>query len=170
MTEPDHVDDIITAWHVQLPEVAGLPLELAKRSALLTAAFDEVAARELERLGLTQAEYGVLAVLRRTGEPHRLKPTDLTHALLLSSGGTSNVLKRLVTAGLVTREAAADDGRSSWVRLTARGVEIAESAVRAVTAAHARILARVPEARARELNDLLRDVLAAVEEGVLVRR
>jgi DNA-binding MarR family transcriptional regulator len=170
MTEPDHVDDIITAWHVQLPEIAGLPLELAKRSALLTAAFDEVAAHELERFRLTQAEYGMLAVLRRVGEPYRLKPTELTHALLLSSGGTSNVLKRLGGAGLVTREAARDDGRSSWVRLTPRGVEVAESAVRAVTAAHARIVARIPETEAQLLNNLLRDVLAAVEEGVLVRR
>ncbi|MFI0900239.1 MarR family winged helix-turn-helix transcriptional regulator [Streptomyces sp. NPDC020983] len=168
--EPDHVDDIVTAWHVQLPGVAGLPLELAKRSALLTAAFDEVAARALEKLGLTQAEYGVLAVLRRTGEPYRLKPTDLTHALLLSSGGTSNLLKRLVAAGLVTREAALDDGRSSWVRLTPEGVAAAEAAVRAVTAAHARVVARIPEEQAGRLNALLKDVLAAVEEGILLRR
>ncbi|MFG2696877.1 MarR family winged helix-turn-helix transcriptional regulator [Kitasatospora sp. NPDC051984] len=168
MSEPDHVDDIISAWHVQLPEIAGLPLELAKRSALLTAAFDEVAARELERLGMTQAEYGLLAVLRRAGEPYRLKPTELTNALLLSSGGTSNVLKRLAGAGLVSREADDGDGRSSWVRLTPRGVEVAEESVRAVTAAHARIVARIPEAEL--LNRVLRDALAAVEEGVLVRR
>ncbi|GAA2123353.1 MarR family transcriptional regulator [Kitasatospora saccharophila] len=170
MSGPDHVDEIITAWHVQLPEIAGLPLELAKRSALLTAAFDEVAARELERLGLTQAEYGMLAVLRRAGEPYRLRPTELTGALLLSSGGTSNVLKRLGAAGLVSREADTGDGRSSWVRLTPRGVESAEAAVRAVTAAHAGIVARIPGTTAELLNTVLKDVLAAVEEGVLVRR
>ncbi|MET8703037.1 MarR family transcriptional regulator [Kitasatospora sp. NPDC004723] len=100
----------------------------------------------------------------------RLKPTELTNALLLSSGGTSNVLKRLAGAGLVSREADDGDGRSSWVRLTRRGVEVAEDSVRAVTAAHARIVARIPEAEAELLNRMLRDVLAAVEEGVLVRR
>jgi hypothetical protein len=42
--------------------------------------------------------------------------------------------------------------------------------VRAVTAAHARIVARIPEAEAELLNRILRDALAAVEEGVLVRR
>ncbi|WP_267884976.1 MarR family transcriptional regulator [Kitasatospora phosalacinea] len=103
--------------------------------------FDEVAARELERLGLTAAEYGVLAVLRRVGEPYRLKPTGLTSALLLSSGGTGNVLKRLGAAGLASREADAGDGCSSWVRLTPEGVRAAEAAVRAVTAAHAGIVA-----------------------------
>ncbi|MFD9544898.1 MarR family winged helix-turn-helix transcriptional regulator [Streptomyces sp. NPDC060022] len=170
MTDPDHVDDIITAWRVELPEIAGLPLELAKRSALLTSAFDVAGAAALEKLGLTQAEYGVLAVLRRVGEPFRVKPTELTHALLLSSGGTSNVIKRLVAVGHIVREAAEDDGRSSWVRLTPQGVTVAETAVRTVTAAHARLVDRIPESEAQRLSELLRTVLAAVEEGVLVRR
>ncbi|MFI6284443.1 MarR family winged helix-turn-helix transcriptional regulator [Streptomyces sp. NPDC051018] len=169
MAEPDHVDEIIAAWHTQLPDVAGLPLELAKRSALLTSAFDIAAAGALEKLGLTPAEYGVLAVLRRVGPPYRLRPTELTHALLLSSGGTSNVIKRLAGAGQVVREAAEDDGRSSWVRLTPAGVEAAETAVREVTAAHGRLVERIPPAQAQLLNELLRSVLASVEEGVLVR-
>ncbi|WP_425548995.1 hypothetical protein [Actinomadura meridiana] len=41
--------------------------------------------------------------MRRVGAPYRLKPTELTNALLLTSGGISNVIKRLVDAG---------DGRS----------------------------------------------------------
>ncbi|MFF5210568.1 MarR family winged helix-turn-helix transcriptional regulator [Streptosporangium sp. NPDC000396] len=170
MVEPDHVDDIIAAWHIQMPGVAGLPLELAKRSALLTAAFDGATAVELEKLGLTPAEYGVLATLRRIGEPYRLKPTELTHALLLSSGGISNVLKRLVAAGYVIREAAEDDGRSTWVRLTPQGVEIAEEAVRTTTAAHARMVERIPEQTARALSEHLRIALTAIEDGFLIRR
>jgi DNA-binding MarR family transcriptional regulator len=170
MAEPDHVDDVISAWHEQMPEIADLPLELAKRTALLSSAFDRVAASELDRLGLTQAEYGTLAMLRRIGPPYRLKPTDLTNGLLLSSGGTSNVLKRLVAVGSVVREPAEDDGRSSWVRLTPAGVELAETAVRGVTRAHALLVERMLPGQAQELNGLLRSVLAAVEEGVLVRR
>ncbi|MFE1764613.1 MarR family winged helix-turn-helix transcriptional regulator [Streptomyces angustmyceticus] len=168
--EPDHVDEIISAWGHELPEIAGLPLELAKRSALLVSAFDVAASAELEKLGLTQAEYGVLATLRRIGAPYRLKPTDLTHALLLSSGGTSNVVKRLVAAGHVTRAAAEDDARSSWVQLTPSGVETAEAAVRATTAVHARLVDRIPERTAKALSEQLRIALAAIEEGVLIRR
>ncbi|MFH8569433.1 MarR family winged helix-turn-helix transcriptional regulator [Streptomyces sp. NPDC017993] len=168
--EPDHVDEIISAWGNELPEIAGLPLELAKRSALLVSAFDVAAGAELEKLGLTQAEYGVLATLRRIGTPYRLKPTDLTHALLLSSGGTSNVIKRLVAAGYVTRAAAEDDARSSWVQLTPSGVATAETAVRATTAVHARLVERIPERTAKALSEQLRIALAAIEDGVLIRR
>ncbi len=168
--EPDHVDDIITAWRAELPEIAGLPLELAKRTALLNAAFDTLTVQELDRLGLTQADYGVLATLRRLGEPYRLKPTDLTHALLLSSGGTSNIVKRLTDAGYVVREADDQDGRSAWVRLTPEGVRVAEEAVRATTEAHARLVARLPGRTAALLSELLRTSLAAIEDGVLLRR
>ncbi len=170
MVEPDHVDDVISAWRIQLPEVAGLPLELAKRSALLTSAFDSLAAIELEKLGLTPAEYGVLATLRRIGTPYRARPSELTHALLLSSGGISNVLKRLVSVGYVVREAAEDDGRSTLVRLTHPGVQAAEVAVRTTTAAHARMIERIPEPTARALSELLRTALSAIEDGFLIRR
>ena len=168
--EPDHVDEIISAWRIEMPEIAGLPLELAKRTALLVSAFDLTAAAALDKLHLTQAEYGVLATLRRVGAPYRLKPTELTHALLLSSGGTSNVIKRLVAAGYVIRQADTEDGRSNWVELTPLGVKTAEEAVRTTTAAHARLVSRMPEATARALSELLRVALAAVEEGVLIHR
>ncbi|MBV6701054.1 MarR family winged helix-turn-helix transcriptional regulator [Kitasatospora aureofaciens] len=165
----DHVDEIITAWRKELPEIAGLPLELSKRTALLTAAFDVLTQEELERLGLTQADYGVLATLRRIGDPYRLTPTDLSQSLLLSSGGTSNVVKRLVEAGYLAREADPKDGRSSFVKLTPEGIRIAEEAVTKVTAAHARLVARIPDQTARLISELLRTALAAVEEGVLIR-
>lgn len=170
MAEADHVDEIIDAWRQELPEIAGLPLELAKRTALLNAVFDSATVTELARLGLTQADYGILATLRRIGSPYRMRPTDLTHALLLSSGGTSNVVRRLVDLGYVTREADDRDGRSAWVRLTARGVEVAEAAVRAATAAHARLVTHIPEHIALELSRLLRAALTSVEETSPARR
>ncbi|MQS10977.1 MarR family transcriptional regulator [Streptomyces kaniharaensis] len=160
---------MITAWRKELPEIAGLPLELSKRTSLLAAAFQVLTIEELERLGLTEADYGVLATLRRIGEPHRLTPTDLSQSLLLSSGGTSNVVKRLVEAGYLVREADPKDGRSSFVKLTPDGIRIAEEAVIKVTEAHARLVARIPDQTARLISELLRAALAAVEEGVLIR-
>jgi DNA-binding MarR family transcriptional regulator len=168
--EPDHVDDIISAWRNELPEVAGLPLELGKRTALFHAAFDRITQIELEKLGLTPADYGVLASLRRIGKPYRLKPTELTQGLLLSSGGMSNITKRLIDLGYVEREADEQDGRSSWVRLTPTGVQVAETAVLRTTEAHARLVARIPTQTARLISELLRTALVAIEDGVLLRR
>jgi DNA-binding MarR family transcriptional regulator len=160
----DLVDDIVAAWKRELPEIAGLELELGKRAGLLHAILNEAATRPLAKFKLTKAEYDVLAVLRATGAPYRLKPTDLAGRLWLSSGGTSNVLKRLTDADLISREQDAGDARSSWVQLTARGVETAEAAVRAATDEQRRLLKSVPEETARAAADALRDVLRALQE------
>lgn len=98
----------------------------------------------LPRFGLTFAEYDVVVSLRRAGKPYRMKPHELTRALLMSTGGTSNVVNHLVAAGLVERDPDPDDRRSSWVQLTRAGVDIAEQVVRATSAAHAEVFAGVP--------------------------
>nr|WP_205863236.1 MarR family transcriptional regulator [Planosporangium thailandense] len=153
---------MVDAWRAELPAAAGLELELGKRAARLTALLDEATNAQLSRFGLTRAEYEVLAILRAEGPPYQLRPTDLTSRLLLSSGGTSNLLRRLTDIGLVEREADARDARSSWVRLTSGGREIAEMAVRAASGAQAALLRSVPEDTARAAIDALREVLLAL--------
>ncbi|MFI9384919.1 MarR family winged helix-turn-helix transcriptional regulator [Kutzneria sp. NPDC052558] len=158
----DVVDGILDAWRGQLPEIAGIELELSKRAGRLHTMLAEATNGQLSRFGLTKAEYDVLAVLRSTGEPHRLRPTDLAARLLLSSGGTSNVLRRLAAEGLVTREADPDDARSSWVQLTPQGADTAEAAVLASTEAQGTLLKAVPPETARQAADILREVLLAL--------
>jgi DNA-binding MarR family transcriptional regulator len=164
--KPDRADEIIARWRIELPEIAGLGLELAKRTARLGAILDAATSAELGKMGLTRAEYEILATLRRAGRPYRLTPTELTGSLLLSSGGTSNVIRRMVDAGYVTREANEQDGRSSWVQLTNLGVRVAENAVRRSVAAHDALMQRIPKRSARSLNNLLRDALVALGDAV----
>ncbi|WP_051581199.1 MarR family winged helix-turn-helix transcriptional regulator [Pseudonocardia acaciae] len=161
----DVVDEIVGGWRTELPQVAGVPLELAKRAGRLAGLIDAAVVTELDRLGRTKAEYEVLSRLRLVGRPYRRKPHELASSLLLSSGGTTNVLHRLTAAGLVVREADPDDRRSVWVRLTPEGVRAAEETVLAANAAQSELLGRLPEATARALADLLRDVLAAIDPG-----
>ncbi|MER6841102.1 MarR family winged helix-turn-helix transcriptional regulator [Streptomyces platensis] len=78
-----------------------------------------------------RADYEVLNALLSAGEPCEPRPMDLRERLLLTSGGTSNVLNRLVKAGLLTRQQGASDGRSNWVRLSDTGLHLAEDKVTA---------------------------------------
>ncbi|GAB3874300.1 hypothetical protein GCM10029964_016040 [Kibdelosporangium lantanae] len=87
LTMKDQVDGIVEAWRRELPEVAGIELELGKRIHRLSALMTEAVTRQLVEFKLTKAEYDVLAVLRSQGAPFRLRPTDLVSRLLLSSGG-----------------------------------------------------------------------------------
>ncbi|WP_433349654.1 MarR family winged helix-turn-helix transcriptional regulator [Microtetraspora malaysiensis] len=162
VTGRDRVDEMIEAWRAELPEAATTQLEIVKRVGRLKARIETVTQAVLAGYGLTYAEFDVLATLRRAGHPYRVKPSTLAARLMLTTGGTSNILQRLLAAGLIEREPDPSDGRSSWVRLTPQGVERAEELSLATTEAHKDLFADVPEATARALADVLRDVLLAL--------
>ena len=159
--EPDPVDGLITAWQTELPEVLGPTTELTKRIMVLSGELAAATKRELSAFGLTAAEFDVLATLRRGGKPYRLKPNELSRSLLLSTGGTSNVVNHLVAEGLVRREPDPDDGRSTLISLTPKGVRLAEDALRATSTAHAEVFDTVPPAVLRAATKGLRDLFLA---------
>jgi DNA-binding MarR family transcriptional regulator len=156
------VDEIAGAWNTELPGVVGDELALSKRAARVSALLNAPAEARLARLGLTRAEYDILAVLRSAGAPYRLRPSVLTQRLALTSGGTSNVLRRLTQAGLVERDPDPADARSSWVRLSPAGMDRAEEAVRAASAAQSALLRDVPPEVTRAAIDSLRALLLAL--------
>lgn len=83
----------------------------------------------LEPFGLKYQEYAVLATLRVAGAPYRLPPSRLQATLLFTSGGLSNLLKRLERAGWIKRSIDPSDGRGVLVKLTPKGVRLADEAM-----------------------------------------
>jgi DNA-binding MarR family transcriptional regulator len=156
----DEVDALVPAWAAELPAELVTTLELTKRVSRLGGLFEQAIRTELADLGLTYAEFDVLAALRRAGDPYRLTPSELSRSLFLTSGGISNVLQRLTSAGYVERGATPGDGRSRWVRLTAEGHELAGTAMAASVRAQSEVVAGVPVESLREAADALREVLA----------
>ncbi len=106
----------------------------------------------------TTAEFDVIVSLRRSGAPYRQKPSDLSRSLLLSSGGTSNVVNQLVRRGLVLREPDPDDGRGTQIRLIEAGVRAAEQAVAANAAAHHKLWDHLPDEVVKRAAAALRDL------------
>jgi DNA-binding MarR family transcriptional regulator len=156
----DEVDALVPLW-----EKAGMPpsliagLELVKRATRIHLQVDQVLKAELAELGLTYAEFDVLAALSRTAPPHRMRPSELTKALLLTSGGISNVLQRLTAAGHVERDPDPADARSRWVQLTPSGLDTARRALAVSARVHEEVFAGVPEETLRQAADTLREVL-----------
>jgi len=164
------VEELIAAWRDELPDVLGPTMELTKRVLVLAGELNEATRRELPRFGLTPAEFDVLAALRRSGAPYRLKANELSRSLLLSTGGTSNIVNRLVGRGLVCREPDPGDGRSTLVALTDSGMKVAEAAVRANSAAHADVFADLPPEVTRAATDVLREVFAIIDRSRTTER
>lgn len=159
----DDVDDLVPGWTANgLPGSLIATLELSKRISRLDGLIEHAIRAEIAELGLTYAEFDVLAALLRTGEPYRLKPSELSRSLFLTSGGTSNVLQRLTATGRIERAENPGDGRSRWVQLTPEGVRVAEAASAAAGKVHAEVMSGVPEEAIRRAADALREINAIV--------
>jgi DNA-binding MarR family transcriptional regulator len=137
-------------------------MELGKRVHRLAGRLQEAVRNETAAMGLTPAEFDVLSALRRAGPPYALKPSELAAGLLLTSGGISNVLRRLQQDGLIERAADPADARVAWVRLSEPGVAAAEKIVRAVTGAQARLFAAADATLVAAAADRLRELLIAL--------
>ncbi|WP_326568884.1 MarR family transcriptional regulator [Amycolatopsis rhabdoformis] len=161
-TGRDLVDGMTTAWRREMPEVDLAIVELTRRAARLGVILQDRLAACLEPWSLTRADFNVLNVLRGAGSPYELRPSDMHERLMLTAGGVSNVLGRLLRAELVERRRDESDGRGLWVRLTPRGVETAEATMRAWAAEQEVLYRDVTESQARVASAALREVLLAI--------
>lgn len=158
----DEVDRLATHWTASgMPQDAITRLELSKRVSRLALRHEQAMKVALAELGLTYAEFDVLAALHRAGGP--LRPSELTRALYLTSGGTSNVLQRLTAAGHVEREPNTEDARGRWVRLTPSGEAITDKAMAASARVHEDLFAGIPTPTIRTAADALREITAVTD-------
>jgi DNA-binding MarR family transcriptional regulator len=161
----DHVDGILEQWRRERPDVDTAALGLIgrlHRAAVLTNA---PLVAGLAEHGLQPGWFDLLAALRRSGPPYELNPTQLTRATLLSSGGMTKRLDRLAEAGLVERRADPADRRGVLVGLTSHGKAVVDTALEAHVANEKRLLRSLSAADRRALDDLLRTLLADLEEA-----
>ncbi len=124
---------------------------------LLRAADDflRLSSEQLQDLSLLPAEFDVLAALQRQPAPHCVTPGALCQALLMSSGGLSKLLKRLESAGLVTRPANPEDGRSQLVQLSEAGGQLANTAMQRLCKLQRQWLTPLDDEQREQLNRLL---------------
>jgi DNA-binding MarR family transcriptional regulator len=152
----DGVDLILEQWRRERPELDPSPIGIVGRVSRL--------ARELEaRLEPVYREHGleggwhdVLATLRRQGPPFRMRVTDLTDALMLTSSGTTKRLDRLERAGLIARSADPDDRRGVLIALTDDGRERIDATTADHLANERRLLAGLTAEEQDQLAGLLR--------------
>ena len=165
MAERDGVDEILEQWRRERPDLDPSPIGVVGRISRL--------ARELERRlepvyreqGLEPGWYDVLATLRRTGPPYRLRASQFTGALMLTSSGTTKRLDRLERAGLIARSADPGDRRGTLITLTPAGRDLVDAASEAHLGNERRILAALSAAEQRRLADLLRKLQLGLPPG-----
>lgn len=161
---PDRLDRIVAQWAREAPGVDATALAVMGRLLRVAELANDELGRGLRGYGLPAGWFDVLAALRRAGEPFELTPTELGHAMMLSSGGVTKRLDRLVAARLVTRRPDPGDRRGVIVRLTPRGKQLIERALPEHVANEEEILEALTPAEVRRLDRLLRLLLASLED------
>jgi DNA-binding MarR family transcriptional regulator len=158
----DLVDVVNDDWRREMRDIDQSGVELTRRAVRLGSILQDRLAEQAERWNLTRGEVNVLTILRSVGSPYELRPTDLKARLLLSSGGVSNVLSRLEASALIERQPDGTDGRSSWVRLTEQGAELAYAFAQRWSEAQLDTYRGLSPELLRLASDALREVLLAL--------
>jgi DNA-binding MarR family transcriptional regulator len=166
MKKGDHVDHLVTQWQQELPDLDVSPMHVIARISRLSRILERRVEGVYEPYGLNQAQFGVLAALRRAGPPYCLSPTDLYNSLLISSGAMTNRLERLTAAGFVRRTPDPDDGRSLLVALTPKGKRLIDKLVDLHYENERSLLASLDAKDRKALTRILRELLIEFEDDV----
>jgi DNA-binding MarR family transcriptional regulator len=161
--EGDAVDAIVQEWRRERPDLDPSAKEIAGRVIRLAGLFQQAYSETFSPLGLNDGDYGVLAPLRRSGEPFELTPTELAKHRMMTSGGMTAALDRLERRGLVVRVPNPNDRRGSLVRLTSSGREVIDVAMEQHVVTEQRLVAGLSALERSELATLLRKLLHAAE-------
>ena len=156
MTERDGVDEILEQWRRERPDLDPSPIGVIGRISRLARELEQRLEPVYREHGLEPGWHDVLATLRRTGPPYRVRPTEFTRALMLTSSGTTKRLDRLEQAGLIARGPDPEDRRGTLITLTAAGRKLVDAVTEAHLENERRLLGELSETEQRRLAELLR--------------
>jgi DNA-binding MarR family transcriptional regulator len=128
--DDDRVGAGMQRWRREFPDLDCSGKAVVGRLLHLREVFLQSVNRTLAKHRLKYPAYAVLATLRVEGAPYRMSPKALLDTLILTSGGLSNLLRKLEKAGQIRRLADDSDGRGVIVELTEQGRRVVEPAMR----------------------------------------
>lgn len=164
----DSVDEVLDQWAREWPELDVAAKRVVNRIGRISFQLDRRFTATLAAQELSYYAFKLLATLRRAGPPYRLSASELSRALLVSSGAMTNQVDQLEEAGLVARAADPSDRRVVLVALTPTGRRRVDAALLAHAADERRALSPLTAEERATLERLLRTVLLSLEGGAEV--
>jgi MarR family transcriptional regulator, 2-MHQ and catechol-resistance regulon repressor len=138
-----------------LDEASAAALRLWVIMSRAQAAVAAHAAADVQRHGLTLAEFGILEALYHRGQ---MLLGEVQKRILVSSGGITFLVDRLTAKGLVERRHCETDRRARYAALTPKGSALMAEIFPTHTAVITRAMAAMTPAEQRQVADLLRDL------------
>ena len=157
---PDLIDHLRSDWQAERPDLDTSAMDIVGRILLLSEALKKSASVTLRPFDIGYTDLDVLATLRRSGAPYRLRPADLLGTVLIQSGSLTACLDRLEKRSLVKRTQTEADRRSRSVQLTEKGKTLIDRAIEARFAEAAGVVEGLSQPEAEGMASLLRKLLA----------
>ena len=159
----DQVDRIVSQWETERPDLDVSPVEIFGRIARVDMLLGKFVNDFLTQHNLTLGLFDVLTALRRSGQPYKLKPSDLADMTMLTSGGITGRLDQLEELGFVERTSDKQDRRVMFAQLTHEGLSLIDTVIEAHFTREAEVLEGIPKSDQLALTELLKTLEKALE-------
>ncbi|MCF1496353.1 MarR family transcriptional regulator [Agrobacterium vitis] len=172
---PDETDIIQQEWALARPDLPVRSIGVITRIWRIAKLLSDHRRHTMNQLGMEPAIRDLLANLRRSDPPYRLRVGELAARCHVSKGAITQRVERAVSAGLVRttsarvhlRESpASNDKRAVWIELTPHGKERVEATVEALLTHEDSLIAELGDAEIANLSDSLRWLLGHLEKRV----
>jgi DNA-binding MarR family transcriptional regulator len=160
----DRVAQLQAEWRRERPDLDVSPQGVIGRLHRVALELTDRLTAVYARFGLGEGDFDVLATLRRSGRPYERLAGELADHTLVTTGGLTKRVDRLVARGLVERRAEASDARRRLVRLTASGKALIDEAFTAHLANERALLAELGADDAAAIEPILTRWLAILDK------
>jgi DNA-binding MarR family transcriptional regulator len=157
--ETDSIDRMVQEWRSRDLKVDSSSLQVIGRLLRCASYCERAVVAALRPFGLSLADFDVLNTLRRLGDQHGCKPTDLARSSVVTTGAMTSRLDRLERSGLIYRTPDPLDRRGVLVRLTPRGSKVARQVLQEVIAAQEAFLEPLSGTERESIASALRRLL-----------
>ena len=144
------IKHLIEEWRRERPDVDLTPFIIAGSIKQIDQQTEAEFRRLSTSLGIGAGDLRVLFALRRSGIDHPRRPTDLFQSLLVTSGAVTKQVDRLESEGLVERLPDPSYQRGFLIKITRRGVKVADNAIEAICSDKTTIGAAIASLSAQE--------------------
>lgn len=154
------IEEIISDWAVQRPDIdcggKSVVCRILRTYSLVVNAME----KSLKPFGITPTIFSILVTIRRKGPHAEVTVKKIIEEALVTSGAMSNLINKLVALGLVIRrkgmEAEKEDLRSSFIRLTPKGLKLINKAMEVQAACERKLTQQLTIAEKKQLAHLLK--------------